>query len=281
MKNKNIPFTCFKFSLLVFLMFISALNYNLFISKIKIVAGGVNGVSIILNYLFGFNAPLTILIISVGILLIAIILSEYQIAFSALLASIIYPFFVEITSNVSGLILINDHDVIVVSIFSGIISGLVTGLLCKLKISQGGFIVIPQVLYKKYKISISKFNTFINLIIIIFGGFVFGINNMLYAIIFIYCSHLVMDKIILGTSQKKIFHIITYKNSEVEEYIKEVLGTGYTTFKAKGAYGLRQRTVIMSTVSNRDYFKLKEGIHQIDSDAFMVITDSYQVKGGK
>ena len=84
-----------------------------------------------------------------------------------------------------------------------------------------------------------------------------------------------------GIREMDEYELKVYILKEVEEYIKEVLGTGYTTFKAKGAYGLRQRTVIMSTVSNRDYFKLKEGIHQIDSDAFMVITDSYQVKGGK
>ena len=78
-----------------------------------------------------------------------------------------------------------------------------------------------------------------------------------------------------------MFQIISYKEPEVKEYISTVLGVGCTTFGAHGGYANKRKTVIMTAVRNSDYFKLKEGIHSIDKDAFIVITDSYQVEGGK
>ena len=115
----------------------------------------------------------------------------------------------------------------------------------------------------------------------IVGGIVFGINNIMYALIFLYVSKIFTDKIILGTSQKKIFYIITTEQKKIENYIKNVLEAGYTIFNTKGGFLRKKQAVIMTTVPTRDYFKLKEGIHEIDDKAFIVITDSYQVKGGK
>ena len=46
-----------------------------------------------------------------------------------------------------------------------------------------------------------------------------------------------------------------------KEYIKDELEAGCTIFRTKGGFLEKKRYVIMSTVSNRDYFKLKEGVH--------------------
>ena len=37
----------------------------------------------------------------------------------------------------------------------------------------------------------------------------------------------------------------------------------------------------MTVVNNNDYFKLKEGVKIIDKNAFLIVTDSYQVSGGR
>ena len=36
----------------------------------------------------------------------------------------------------------------------------------------------------------------------------------------------------------------------------------------------------MTVLPTKDYYKLKEGIKKIDSDAFYIITDTYEVFGG-
>ena len=78
-----------------------------------------------------------------------------------------------------------------------------------------------------------------------------------------------------------MFQIITTEEKQVKDYISNVIGAGCTTFGAHGSRGNKKKTVIMTAVRNSEYFKLKEAIHSIDKDAFIVITDSYQVHGGK
>ena len=43
----------------------------------------------------------------------------------------------------------------------------------------------------------------------------------------------------------------------------------------------KKRKVIMTVIPNREYFRLKEGIKEIDKNAFFIVTDSYQVYGGE
>lgn len=281
MKKETVDYKFYKYAVLTFMMFVAAINYNLLIRPAKIVAGGVNGISVILESIFKFSPSITILIISLAILFLALACSQYEIVASALYASMIYPFFVKITSVITEIIPLEYNDMMLIIIFSGMISGIVAGVTCKLNMSQGGIILISQILYKKFHISIAHTNLIINSIIVIVGGIVFGINNIMYALIFLYVSKIFTDKIILGTSQKKIFYIITTEQKKIENYIKNVLEAGYTIFNTKGGFMRRKQAVIMTTIPTRDYFKLKEGIHEIDDKAFIVITDSYQVKGGK
>lgn len=282
MKKESLDYLFYKYSVLTLLMFIGALNYRYFINPAKIVAGGTNGLTVLLTNTLNLNSGLVTLIISITILLFAIILKEYKLALSALYASIIYPFFVEITSSFPEIMALDKNvDMMIITIASAIITGVIGGLTCKLGLSQGGITLISQILYGKFKLSISKTNNIINATIVLAGGFIFGANNVMYALIFLYVNKLVMDRIMLGQSQKKMFYIITSEQQKVENYIKNELEVGCTIFKTKGGFLEKKRYVIMSTVSNGDYFKLKEGVHEIDKKAFMVITDSYQVKGGK
>ena len=252
MKKETVDYKFYKYAVLTFMMFVAAINYNLLISPAKIVAGGVNGISVILESIFKFSPSITILIISLAILFLALACSQYEIVASALYASVIYPFFVKITSVITEIIPLEYNDMMLIIIFSGMISGIVAGVTCKLNMSQGGIILISQILYKKFHISIAHTNLIINSIIVIVGGIVFGINNIMYALIFLYVSKIFTDKIILGTSQKKIFYIITTEQKKIENYIKNVLEVGYTIFNTKGGFMRRKQAVIMTTVPTRD-----------------------------
>ena len=281
MESKKIPYNFFKTSVLIFLMFMSAVNYNVLINPTKIVAGGANGISIIVERLSSLNPSLTMLIVFGGTLIIGVLLREYELVVSALIASLIYPLFVEITGPLSDAIIIGQNDYFIIAVFAGVISGFTSGILCKLDISQGGISLITLIAAKKLKMAYSTINFIINGTIIVLGTAIFGISNLFLATIYLFTSKVITDKIINGTSQKKIFQIITDKDKEVADYITNSLNSGLTIFNTKGGAENKKRTVIMTSVTNRDYFRLKEGIHNIDKDAFVVITDSYQVKGGK
>ena len=281
MKEEDLSYKFFKTAVLVFLMFAAAINYNVFVNPTKIVAGGVNGISTVLEELINLNPATTMAIILGTAILAGLLLKEYELVLSALLASILYPLFVQLTQPALGAISISESDYFIVAVFSGAVSGFISGITCKLGISQGGITLIAQIIGKHFRCNVSSVATAINMCVIIIGGIVFGITKIFLAIILLFTSEIIMNKIIIGISQKKLFQIITIKDKEIIEYITNTLNTGLTIFKTKGGVKSKNRTVIMTSVFNSDYFRLKEGIHSIDKDAFVVITDSYQVKGGK
>ena len=281
MLNEKIQYNFYKYSLLTLLMFVSSINYNLLINPSKIVSGGTNGISILVEQIFKISPSVTILTINAVILIVAFIFSEYKMAASAAYASVIYPFFVEVTSNIRALFEINSTDYIAISIFAGLVSGIISGFVCKLNMSQGGSLTISQLISKKAKTSVSGINTFINSIIVVLGAFMFGVNNIFYAFIFLVANKFAIDRVMLGTSQKKLVQIITTEEKNIQEYINNILNVGYTTISGRGGYNNSKKTIIITSVSNVDYFKLKEGVRKIDSNAFIVVTDSYQVRGGK
>ena len=166
-------------------------------------------------------------------------------------------------------------------LLSGIVLGIANGLMYKSGYSNGGLTVITQSLDKYYKISVAKSGFFINGAVIITGMFFFGATNTLYAVLCLYIRSIITDKVILGISSNKAFYIITSEEEKVKDFVIDDLGHNATIFDVKGAFLEKKRHVILTVVPTREYFKVTEGIKSIDEDAFFVVTDSYQVVGGK
>ena len=137
-----------------------------------------------------------------------------------------------------------------------------------------------QILNKYLKISTGVASFITSIVVVVPGAFVFGINKAIYGIIIIIIISVLVDKIMLGISNSKMFYIRTKKLEEVQEFIKE-MNTGYTTIKADGAYSKKKYDMIMCVLPTKDYYRLKAGINEIDSEAFVVVTDAYEVFGGE
>ena len=121
----------------------------------------------------------------------------------------------------------------------------------------------------------------INAIIIIVGSIFFGWSMMMYAIILVFVNNLMIDKVLLGISSNKAFHIVTSKEDEIKEYIVNRLHHTVTIFSEKRTFFGRKRKILLLVVPTRDYYKVTEGIKLIDPDVFFVVEDAYEVKGGK
>lgn len=258
-----------------------AFLYNLFLLPMKLVTGGTSGVATITNYLYDIDPAIMIFLLAVACAIISFMYLGFERTATSLVASIAYPALVKLTSNITNLIQIDYSDFLLLVIFSAVICGVANGLMYKSGYNNGGFPVISQILYDKYKISVAKSSLIINVTIVLIGAFFFGTTNALYALIYIYISNLVLDKVLLGISNNKAFYIITTKEDEIKEYIMKTLQHSITTFDVKGGFLDNKRKVMLTVVPTRDYYKLTEGIKEIDKDAFFVVTDSYQVEGAK
>lgn len=262
-------------------LLVLSLVYNLLLLPTDLVAGGVNGIAIITNYVYGIDSSIMILLISSACLLFSFMYLGKERTLGSLLATFIYPLFVKLTAIITQGITINYDDKFLIIIFAGVIGGLANGFIYKTGFSNGGLPIISQILYKYHKIPLAKSSMIINASIIIVGSIFFGWSMMMYAIILVFINNMMIDKVLLGISSNKAFYIVTTKEKEIKEYIVNNLKHTVTIFNVEGAFLEKKRKVLLSVIPKRDYYKLTEGIKLIDPKVFFVVEDAYEVKGGK
>lgn len=270
-----------RYIILILALLLSAASYNLFFVSGKIVVGGVSGIAIIVEELLNLDPSIFILSVNVILLILSYFLLGKGQTVKNLVGSLIYPLFVSLTSNITNYIDIANADLLIKTLFGAVLSGAASGLIFKVGFSSGGSDIITQILSKHSKISIGKASLMINTIIIGFSGFIFGWINAMYAVIAIYIITTITDKVLLGISDNKAFFIITSKEDEIKDFIIENLKHSVTILKSQGGFTNKNRNVLMVIIPTKEYFILKESIHEIDNDAFFVVTDSYMVSGGE
>lgn len=262
-------------------LFLSAILYNVFLLPLSLVTGGTQGVATITHYLYDINPATMLFLLSIACAILSLMFLGVKRTAGTLVASIVYPLLVQLTSPLNGLIDAENIDMLLMVLFAGVISGVVNGLMYKTGYSNGGFPVISQILFEEKQVPISKSSLAINVSIVLVGAYFFGITNALYAIIFLYINGIVLDKVLLGISNNKAFYIITSKDDEIKEYIIKTLKHNVTTFEVKGGFLDKNRKVMLTVIPSREYYRVTEGIKEIDKDAFFVVTDSYTVEGAK
>lgn len=259
-------------------LFLYAFAYNLFLKTNNLVTGDVDGIATIFKSTI--NPNLLIAILCILLLIISFPLLGVKTSMGSVIGTILFPIFVILTSNVADIIKIDSSDLLLIAIVAGVIRGIGYGLTFKMGFTTGGTDILNQIVAKYFKMSVGNAMIIVDGSIVVIGGFVYGWTNMLYALIVLYILSVITDKIMLGISKSKAFYIITSEEDKVKDYIMNTLNHGVTIFPVKGGYTKEREKMLMCVIPTREYYKLKEGISKIDGEAFFVITDAYEVRGG-
>ena len=260
---------------------ILAISYNLFLAPNKLVAGGVSGIAIILNSLFKIDHFIVILSLNISLLILSYFLLGKEKTRASILGSLVFPFFIKLTSDIGQIIDIDTSQLLISAVFGGVLYGLGIGMIFKAGYTSGGTDILNQILNKYFKLSIGKSMLYTDGTITLSSALVFGTNKMMYAIIVLYIVSIMSDRVILGISDSKAFYIVTDEEKAIKDYILKYLNHGVTVFNAKGGYAKEKQNVLMCVLPTKDYYRLKTGILEIDPEAFFVVTDAYEVFGGE
>ena len=258
-----------------------AIAFNLFLLPNELVFGGVSGLSIIVSKFITIDASTFIMIDSLLLLVVSFLVLGKSDTKASTVGSILFPIFVNITANIGEYIKLDTGNVLLSAVFGGIIYGFGAGLVFKAGFTTGGTDIINQILSKYLHMSMGNAMLISDGLIVVLGGFFFGATKLMYALIVIYIIGLMTDKVLLGISNSKAFYIITNEDEKIRDYLLNELHHGVTIFSVKGGYTHKKDEVILCVVPTREYYRVKEGIHEIDSEAFFVVCDAYEVSGGE
>ena len=260
---------------------ISSLSYNLFFVPNNFVGGGLGGVGIVINHYFSYINPRTVILVGNIILIIA---SLFTLGFKKSLMSIIgattSTIFVYLTKGFPELINFSFDNILLYVLAAGVVGGFGEALVYKAGFNTGGSSIVALIIKHYSKKPLGNIIRWISIIIILLGGVAFGYTSVMYSIIITVISTYLIDKILIGISESKMFYIHTDKEEEVKDFITEIIESGITEFDTHGAFSHKKKKILMCVVPTERYSMLKSAIKEIDPDAFIVVGDCYEVLGG-
>lgn len=276
-KRNRIP----RFIALLIGTFIIALIYNAYIVPNNIVYGGLGGIAILANKLFGLDTTLFYNIVTIGLTGLSIILLGYKKTSYTIVGFVMYTIMVNVTDPLVSTFQLQFESNLFSILFYGVIDGLGMGLLYKAGFDTGGIDSVIAISQKYLHFPKAKLSNIINGIIVIAGALTFGIVKSIYAIIYLKLINFISDRTILGSSTSKICFIKTHKTHEVEDLLTNELEVGYTLIDSTNGIGLLKKEIIMCVIPTDRFYDLKKELMLIDKKTEIISNDCYTVVGGK
>ena len=274
-----------KFKQLLYIVmgtFITAMAINIFFVPNNISSGGASGVGIILNYLFAFPVGTTVIILNLPLFIVAILKIGFKFTSKAIIGTGLLSIFIDLTSNISGMEILNiGGDLVLSSVFGGLLMGLGLSFVFKGKSSTGGSELLAQIVYKyRPVISMSQLMLVIDAVIIVSSTIAFkSISSGLYSLIAIFVSKKTIDIVFEGINYTKIINIITKKSESISQRIINEVERGATAIKCVGEYTKGEYVKIECVATITQIYKIKEIVREEDTEAFMYIAPATEVLG--
>jgi uncharacterized membrane-anchored protein YitT (DUF2179 family) len=252
-----------------------AISFNVFFRAHDLVTGGISGLAIILEDAYNLQPDVFIFISNLVLFILGYVFMGKDFAIKTVVGTFSYPWFISLTENIPML----SQDLFISTIYGAALVGIGLGLIFKSGGSTGGADIPPQIFHKYFHISVAQGILIIDGLVIVAGAYFYDIERALYAVIAMFISAFVIDRVLLGFAQSKAIYIISEKQDVIKEFILNDISRGLTIYKAKGGFTDHDKNVLMCVVDNRQYTRLKNTIHELDEKAFLIVTNATEVFG--
>lgn len=170
------------------------------------------------------------------------------------------------------------YDTLLISIFGGMINGLVVSLCLIMSATTGGTDFIAIFLSEKKGMDAWNIVLVFNVVILAVAGVLFGWDKALYSIIFQYVSTQTLHMLYKRYQQQTLF-VVTNCPKEVCEVIARISNHGATILEGEGSYEHCERNVVYSVVSSAESKRVIQAVKRVDPEAFVNAIRTEQLSG--
>ena len=257
--------------------FMIAATLNLFFVNYNIVPIGLLGFSVLYHIKIKMALALVLILINILFIALGILTIPRKHIKKCVLASVLIPIFIFLTNNIKTIIDISSADKLLIALFGGILIGFASKLIYQEEKYVSGDDIICEIGKAIIGPNGRIANYIFDVIILFFTAISLGFESALYSAVTIIVIEIFNKRSTLGISESKVFYIITSEEKKVRRFILNDLNCDLTIFDAKGGYSKTKTSILMCAINTRDYYKLREGVREIDPHAFISITDSYEL----
>ena len=255
---------------------ITAFALESFLVPNNIIDGGVIGISMIVSHITKWNLGLLILILNTPFIIMAFKKMGGKFVVQTAFAYIILAVFLNIFHHYKV-----THDLLLATVFGGIILGLGVGIILKHEGSLDGTEMLSLVVSKKLGVSVGEFIMGINVFIYLAAGKVFSWESAMYSIMTYFIASKVIDTVMEGFNSSKSVRIISDNASAIGEQLIERLDISVTYLQGIGGYTGQDKDLIYCVISRLELPKMIDIIKEIDPKAFVSVVDVHEVYGGR
>lgn len=244
-----------------------SIGLEIFLIPNNVIDGGTVGISIMINHFTQIPLGVLTFIINVPFFIIGYKQIGKTFTISTLFSVICYSIGISILKPIPGI----TNDILLASVFGGVIVGLGVGIIIRSGGSTDGTEIIAIILDKRSSFSVGQIVMFFNFFILAAAGFIFGWDRSMYSLMAYFIAIKIIDIIVEGLDESKAVIIISEKQDDVSRAIMARLGRGITLLNGKGGYMGAPQEVIYVIVSRLEVFKLKSIVYGFDENALMTI----------
>ncbi len=259
--------------------FITALGLVIFLIPSNIAAGGVSGLSIILNHFIPISVGVWMYILNGLLFLIAFLTIGFDFSAKTIYCTFVLNFFVDFLDRFSIVPKYSGEDLFIVVFFGDILTALGMAITFSQNASTGGTDIIARIFNRYFGTSLGTTLLFVDFTIGALAGVSFSARTGMYSILAIIINGLSIDFILHGLELSSEVFIISEKNKEIASFVLNKLERGATYIPAKGAYTEMDREALMVVVKRRELNELIRYIRKLDPSAFVIIKEVRQVLG--
>ncbi|NLO10833.1 MAG: YitT family protein [Candidatus Cloacimonetes bacterium] len=301
LKTKHISRELYRYLGIIFGSLFFAMGYSWFLLPYNIAPGGVGGISQILSRYTGIPNGIGMILINVPLFIIGFIFVGKSFGtksiYGMLVASLMTDLFnlkflhnlgiiknlAEYTHQVNGHTIyafLPPEDMLLTAVAGSVLLGLGLGLIFRFRGSTGGTDIPVALVKQRSGLSIgSAYYVVETGIILAVAIFLKDPKILIWGYINLFITTKITDLASEGLPYNKGVYIVSKENDEIKEQIYRQLNRGVTFFKARGGYAEKETDVLFCVLNRSQVPQLTDIVKDTDSQAFMIVTDVYDVLG--
>ena len=247
-----------------------------------LVTGGVSGLAIVIKFLTsgivdgGIPLWVSNVLLNVPIFLFAIYAEGFRSIIRTGISFVIMSIELAVMPNLP---LLTD-DLLLTSVYGGILFGLGTGIILTARSTSGGTDLLSKAIHSKLRfISMGRLIQILDGAVVIVGAVTFSVEHTLFAIISVYISGKLTDVIVDAGKRAKMCLIISDQNEKIAQTIMKELDRGVTGLKGKGMYTGNSKVILLCICSKHDIPDIEDIVRSYDKRAFFIINNVSEAMG--
>jgi uncharacterized membrane-anchored protein YitT (DUF2179 family) len=172
-------------------------------------------------------------------------------------------------------------DMMVSSIYGGLLMGIGLGVVYLTGATTGGVDIMAKFLRSKWQhINLGTIILILDIVVIVVFAISFKkVESALYALIAMFINATVVDVVLYGLKSSKACYIISEKSDTIKQRLLDELDRGVTVLHGEGGYTGERKDILLCTINKRQISQVRSIIKQEDSAAFVMVSDVRDVFG--